>query len=173
MLSFKSSAELFERAKKSVAGGTSSNVRYGESPPLFFERAAGPRLYDVDGNTLIDYVLGNGTAILGHAAPAVIEAVAASLAAGQSIAGQHRGEIVLAERLQKLDSMIADLGKELNTDQAYNKSYDIQRYALEQLYMIPTAGGVSYVCYQPNVKNFGINAAYSIEDVKYVWKTKA
>lgn len=102
MLSFKSSAELFERAKKSVAGGTSSNVRYGELPPLFFERAAGPRLYDVDGNTLIDYVLGNGPAILGHAAPAVIEPVAAALAAGQSIAGQHRGEIVLAERLQKL-----------------------------------------------------------------------
>jgi glutamate-1-semialdehyde 2,1-aminomutase len=35
--------------------------------PLFFERGEGARLYDVDGNVHIDYVLGNGPAILGHA----------------------------------------------------------------------------------------------------------
>jgi glutamate-1-semialdehyde 2,1-aminomutase len=51
---------------------------------------------------MIDYVLGNGPAILGHAAPAVIGPVAASLADGQSIAGQHEGEIRLAERLRQL-----------------------------------------------------------------------
>ena len=101
MLSFDRSATLFESASASVAGGVNSNVRYGESPPLFFTRAEGPRLHDVDGNVLIDYVLGNGPAILGHAAPAVIGPVAASLGNGQSIAGQHRGEIDLALRLKR------------------------------------------------------------------------
>ena len=102
MLSFEKSAALHEEAARSVAGGVNSNVRYGESPPLFFERAEGPRLYDVDGNVLIDYVLGNGPAILGHAAPAVIGPVAASLGTGQSIAGQHGGEIALARRLKEI-----------------------------------------------------------------------
>jgi len=103
MLSFDESAALFEQARASVAGGTSSNVRYAEAPaPLFFERAEGPFLYDVDGNRLIDYVIGNGPAFLGHAAPAVNGPVAASLANGQSIAGQHRGEIRLAEKIKAL-----------------------------------------------------------------------
>jgi glutamate-1-semialdehyde 2,1-aminomutase len=102
MLSFDKSAKLFEAASASVAGGVSSNVRYGEWPPLFFARAEGPRLHDVDGNVLIDYVLGNGPAILGHAAAAVIGPVAASLSNGQSIAGQHQGEIDLAVRLGRL-----------------------------------------------------------------------
>lgn len=103
MLSFGKSAALFETARLSVAGGTSSNVRYAEpTGPLFFIRGQGPRLHDVDGNVLIDYVLGNGPAILGHAAPEVIGPVAASLADGQSIAGQHLGEIRLAELIKTL-----------------------------------------------------------------------
>src|SRR5215470_390453 len=103
MLSFEKSAALLEAATASVAGGVNSNVRYGEAPaPLFFRRGEGSRLYDVDDNVLIDYVLGNGPAMLGHAAPAVIGPVAASLADGQSIAGQHEGEIRLAERIRQL-----------------------------------------------------------------------
>lgn len=103
MLSFERSAAMLQAATASVAGGVNSNVRYGEAPaPLFFRRGEGPRLYDVDGNVLIDYVLGNGPAMLGHAAPAVIGPVAASLADGQSIAGQHEGEIRLAERIKQL-----------------------------------------------------------------------
>jgi len=103
MPSFEKSAALLERARQSVAGGVNSNVRYGEAPaPLFFVRGEGPRLYDVDGNVMIDYVLGNGPAMLGHAAPSVIGPVAASLAKGQSIAGQHEGEVRLAERIRQL-----------------------------------------------------------------------
>jgi glutamate-1-semialdehyde 2,1-aminomutase len=78
-------------------------VRYAETPgPLFFERGEGARLYDVDGNAHIDYVLGNGPAILGHAPKPVIDAVAASLAQGQVYAAQHPRETALAERLCRL-----------------------------------------------------------------------
>src|SRR5258708_11990760 len=103
MRSYAKSIELYERTKKSWAGGVSSNVRYAATPvPLFFKRGEGARLYDVDGNVHIDYVLGNGPAILGHAPKPVLEAVAASLAEGQVYAAQHPRETALAERLCKL-----------------------------------------------------------------------
>ncbi len=100
MRSYAKSIALYERTRKTLAGGVSSNVRYASAPvPLFFERGEGARLYDVDGNVHIDYVLGNGPAILGHAPKPVIDAVAASLAQGQVYAAQHPRETELAERL--------------------------------------------------------------------------
>ena len=103
MRSYAKSIALYERTKKSLAGGVSSNVRYAATPvPLFFARGEGARLYDVDGNVHIDYVLGNGPAILGHAPKPVIEAVAASLAEGQVFAAQNPRETALSERLVKL-----------------------------------------------------------------------
>ena len=100
MRSYAKSIALYERTRKTLAGGVSSNVRYASAPvPLFFERGEGARLYDVDGNVHIDYVLGNGPAILGHAPKPVIDAVTASLAQGQVYAAQHPRETELAERL--------------------------------------------------------------------------
>src|SRR5229473_2260138 len=100
MRNYAKSIALYERTRKHLAGGVSSNVRYASTPvPLFFERGEGVRLYDVDGNIHIDYVLGNGPAILGHAPKPVIDAVARSLTQGQVYAGQHPRETELAERL--------------------------------------------------------------------------
>ncbi len=103
MRSYAKSIALYERTRKHLAGGVSSNVRYASTPvPLFFARGEGARLYDVDGNVHIDYVLGNGPAILGHAPKAVIDAVADSLADGQVFAAQHPRETELSERLCRL-----------------------------------------------------------------------
>ncbi|HEU5096138.1 MAG TPA: aspartate aminotransferase family protein [Reyranella sp.] len=103
MRSYAKSIALYERTKAHLAGGVSSNVRYASTPvPLFFERGEGARLYDVDGNVHIDYVLGNGPAILGHAPKPVCEAVARSLAEGQVFAAQNRRETELSERLCSL-----------------------------------------------------------------------
>src|SRR5918993_1182177 len=103
MRRYDKSIELYERTKRYLAGGVSSNVRYASTPvPLFFARGEGARLYDVDGNVHIDYVLGNGPAILGHAPKPVIDAVARSLADGQVYAAQHPREPELAERLCRL-----------------------------------------------------------------------
>lgn len=100
MRSYEKSIALYERTRKSLAGGVSSNVRYAATPvPLFFARGEGARLFDVDGNVHIDYVLGNGPAILGHAPPKVVAAVAASLGEGQLFAAQNPRETELAERL--------------------------------------------------------------------------
>jgi len=72
MTRYARSEALFEEARSVVAGGVNSNVRYDAAPvPLFFTRAEGAYLYDADGNEFVDYVLGNGPAILGHAPRAV------------------------------------------------------------------------------------------------------
>ncbi len=102
-MTFERSVELHTEALKYLPGGVNSNFRLGGSPvPLFFERGAGARLYDADGNSFIDYALGNGPAILGHAPLPVIRAVADSLAFGQTFADQHPSEIALARRVCEL-----------------------------------------------------------------------
>jgi glutamate-1-semialdehyde 2,1-aminomutase len=103
MRSYAKSIALYEQARRHLAGGVSSNVRYASVPvPLFFARGEGARLHDIDGNVHIDYVLGNGPAILGHAPKPVIEAVAASLVEGQVFAAQNPREEALSARLCRL-----------------------------------------------------------------------
>ncbi len=100
---YQESVRFFEEAKRLAPGGVHSNFRLGMQPvPFFYERAQGARLYDVDGNVYIDYALGMGPAILGHAPRTVVEAVAASLRSGQLYAGQHRAEVELAQEIARL-----------------------------------------------------------------------
>ena len=95
------SVALHEAACGVLPGGVSSNFRLNGTPvPLTFSGGAGACLFDVDGNTYIDYAMGMGATILGHAPAVVTEAVARSLKGGQLFAGQHEGESMLAERLR-------------------------------------------------------------------------
>ncbi len=92
------SIALHRRAEKTLPGGVNSNFRLGGTPvPLFWSSGLGAHVTDADGNDYVDYVLGMGPAILGHRPAAVVEAVAASLSLGQTLAGQHEMEIELAE----------------------------------------------------------------------------
>jgi glutamate-1-semialdehyde 2,1-aminomutase len=84
------SIALHRRAAGIILGGVNSNFRLGMTPvPLFWSSGLGAHVTDVDGNDYIDYVLGMGPAILGHRPARVVEAVAASLSVGQTLAGQH------------------------------------------------------------------------------------
>ncbi|CAN5256878.1 glutamate-1-semialdehyde 2,1-aminomutase [soil metagenome] len=78
------SAELFERAKRSIPGGAGSTARMprnGWKPyPLFIAEGTGSRVTDADGNEYIDYLLGLGPMILGHRNPTVTAAVTAAIA---------------------------------------------------------------------------------------------
>lgn len=91
--------QLYARARRTIAGGVSSDARRAAGTPLFVDHAAGAELWDVDGNRLIDYVLGQGPNILGHAAPAVVKAVSEQVARGVAYAAQHELEFEVAERL--------------------------------------------------------------------------
>ncbi|HEY3751981.1 MAG TPA: glutamate-1-semialdehyde 2,1-aminomutase [Pseudonocardiaceae bacterium] len=96
------SAELADRAARVLAGGVSSDARRLPGGPLFVDHATGAYLWDADGNRYIDYVLGQGPAILGHSAPIVADAVAAQVRRGISYSAGHVAEIELAEMLCRL-----------------------------------------------------------------------
>ena len=103
MSKWQRSYELFKLAEQTLAGGVSSNVRLlGKPHPLFFDRAEGAMLYDVDGNRYIDYVLAQGPMILGHSHPAVLDTVNAAMRKGQLYAGQHEWEITLAQKMVEI-----------------------------------------------------------------------
>ena len=75
----KKSRALFERASRSIPGGAGSSartVKFGWAPyPPFMAQGKGSRLWDVDGNEYVDYLLGLGPMILGHRHPVVTRAV--------------------------------------------------------------------------------------------------
>ncbi|MBB5057919.1 glutamate-1-semialdehyde 2,1-aminomutase [Granulicella aggregans] len=97
------SIAALERSRKTLAGGVSSNVRAGDKPfPLFFDHGAGSRLWDIDGNEYIDYVLGRGPLFLGHTYQAVIDATCKQLQRGQIYAAQHELEYELSERVSRI-----------------------------------------------------------------------
>lgn len=75
---FQQSLSLFARGQGILPGGVSSPVRAFhevESDPVFVERGEGAYLYDVDGNSYVDFINGLGPMILGHGHPAVVEAL--------------------------------------------------------------------------------------------------
>ncbi|MFN3632247.1 aminotransferase class III-fold pyridoxal phosphate-dependent enzyme, partial [Exiguobacterium profundum] len=72
------SQEAFEQARPLMPGGVNSPVRAYKSvgmTPIFAERGEGSRVYDIDGNEYIDYVLSWGPLILGHRDPVVTKAI--------------------------------------------------------------------------------------------------
>ena len=96
------STALFERASRSIPGGVNSPVRAFRAVgrgPLFIKQAAGSTITDADGNKYTDYVGSWGPMILGHAQPAVIEAVSQATANGTSYGAPTELEIELAEEI--------------------------------------------------------------------------
>jgi glutamate-1-semialdehyde 2,1-aminomutase len=100
-----SSDSLFERALRSIPGGVNSPVRaFGAvgGTPVFFERAAGAYLWDVEGKRYIDYVGSWGPMVAGHTHPAVVEAVQEAASRALSFGAPTADEIELAEALCRL-----------------------------------------------------------------------
>lgn len=100
---FPKSAELFARAQNSIAAGVNSGIRKMEAPvPLYFDHGKGSRLFDVDGNEYIDFQIGQGAILYGHAPQGMAEAISAQAFKGTHWAAQSELEIDVAERLQKM-----------------------------------------------------------------------
>ncbi|MBD3288327.1 glutamate-1-semialdehyde 2,1-aminomutase [candidate division KSB1 bacterium] len=99
------SQQLFEKANTYMPGGVNSPVRafksVGNIPP-YIARAIGSRVWDVDGNEYIDYMASWGPMILGHAHPAVIEAIQSAAGNGTSYGANCEAEIQLAEKICQL-----------------------------------------------------------------------
>jgi len=104
-LSFKHSAEAFDRAQDYIPGGVNSPVRAFKSvggTPIFMKSAQGAYITDLDDNRYIDYVGSWGPMILGHAHPKVIQAVREAADQGLSFGAPTLSEVKLAETICEL-----------------------------------------------------------------------
>ena len=99
---YSQSQRAFARASRYMPGGVNSPVRaFGgvDVEPLFIASARGSKVFDIDGNEYIDYVGSWGPMILGHAHPAVIEAVHKAVDKGTSFGAPTLAETELASRI--------------------------------------------------------------------------
>ena len=96
-------AGLVRRAEALFPGGVNSPVRAFGSvgrPPLVLERARGPEVWDADGRRYIDYIGTWGASILGHAHPAVTEAIERAARSGLALGATHPLEVELGETIR-------------------------------------------------------------------------
>jgi glutamate-1-semialdehyde 2,1-aminomutase len=96
------SRALHERAQAVLPNGVTHLGRYMEPHPVYVERAAGARKWDVDGNEYVDYFGGHGALILGHNHPLVMEAVAAQMPKGAHYGASHALEVEWAELVRQM-----------------------------------------------------------------------
>ncbi|HYB66889.1 MAG TPA: glutamate-1-semialdehyde 2,1-aminomutase, partial [Candidatus Acidoferrales bacterium] len=93
------------RASKLIPGGGSSNAQCSptyDPYPLTLSKGAGSRVWDVDGNVYVDYLLGFGPLILGHCHPSVLRAVKAQLENGLQFAMLDELQVKLAEKIHEM-----------------------------------------------------------------------
>ena len=95
---------LFKKAKTLIPGGVNSPVRaFGSvgSTPFFVRKAAGSKVWDEDGNRYIDYVASWGPMILGHAHPAVVDAIRKAARRGTSYGAPTAAEVEMAAAITR------------------------------------------------------------------------
>jgi glutamate-1-semialdehyde 2,1-aminomutase len=96
------SKSLYERAKKVFARGVTHDSRYFEPAPVYCVKAKGSRKWDVDGNEYIDYWMGHGALILGHAHPIITKVAVEQARKGTHLGASHEIEIQWAEKITRL-----------------------------------------------------------------------
>lgn len=99
---FGGSQRLYERALKLFPSGVTHDARYLEPFPIYVDRAAGARKWDVDGNEFVDYWMGHGALLLGHSHPAVVEAVRRQVGLATHPGACHELELEWGEWIQRL-----------------------------------------------------------------------
>jgi glutamate-1-semialdehyde 2,1-aminomutase len=95
-------AALYQRARSCLAGGVGHDLRHFDPVPLYCARGRAGRKWDVDGNEYVDFLMGNGALLLGHADPDVIAAVAEAMALGSHFGNDHPLHVEWAEQVQRM-----------------------------------------------------------------------
>ena len=93
---------MFERAQKITPGGVHSNIRYIDPHPLYFSKARGSRVWDLDGTEYVDCIVNFGACILGHGHPSVLESVKNQLDSGLTCGAETQLSVEVSERLNKM-----------------------------------------------------------------------
>jgi glutamate-1-semialdehyde 2,1-aminomutase len=95
------SREMYERARLALAGGVASSYQLREPWPIYLERGEGARVWDVDGNEMLDFHNGFGSMTQGHAHDAISRAIEKRVRLGTHFAAPTEDAIVVAEELQR------------------------------------------------------------------------
>ena len=99
---FAESRAWYERGKSLFAGGVTHQTRFTSPFPVYVDHAEGPYKYDVQGNEIIDYVMGNGSLLMGHNPPEVTASVQAQSGQGTHLGGATTHEVRYAEAVKAL-----------------------------------------------------------------------
>ena len=95
------SKRMFERARTVLAGGVASSYQLHDPWPIYLSHGRGSRVWDVDGNELIDFHNAFGSMVQGHGHPAIARAVAERLESGTHFAAPTEDAVVVAEELAR------------------------------------------------------------------------
>ncbi len=95
------SGELYERARHTLSGGVASSYQLRDPWPIYLERGEGPRVWDVDGNEMLDFHNGFGSMVPGHANPAIGRAISERYAKGTHFAAPTEDAVVVGEELAR------------------------------------------------------------------------
>ncbi|MBI2843408.1 MAG: glutamate-1-semialdehyde 2,1-aminomutase [Armatimonadetes bacterium] len=101
-MDFERSQSLFNKAQTLIPGGVNSPVRAFKSvggQPVFINSGQGSRMFDVDGNSYVDYVCSWGPLIFGHAHPRIVAAITSAAEKGMTFGASTEAEVVLAEMI--------------------------------------------------------------------------
>ncbi len=96
------SQSLIERAEKVTPGGVHHDSRRHGPYPIYFNKAKGPKVWDVDGNAYIDLWMAHYDAILGHASNSIVRAVQTAASSGLHIGVSLEQEVAVAEKIVQL-----------------------------------------------------------------------
>jgi glutamate-1-semialdehyde 2,1-aminomutase len=99
------SCRLYERARKSLAGGVASAYQERDPWPIYLERGEGSHVWDVDGTERVDFHNAFGSMVQGHAHPAIVAAVRERVALGTHFAAPTEDGVVVAEELSRRFSL--------------------------------------------------------------------
>ena len=154
------SAQWHERAARSIPGAVSSPVRAFQAvggTPRYFTSGRGSRVVDVDGNEYVDLVGSWGPMILGHAHPAVVEAVAHAASQSFSFGAPSVNEVLLAEEILKRVGAIERVRFVSSGTEAVMTALRLARAATGRPLIVKFAG-----CYHGHVDSMLVKAGSGV-----------
>ncbi|RJU80931.1 MAG: glutamate-1-semialdehyde 2,1-aminomutase [Candidatus Poseidoniales archaeon] len=150
------SDSLHKEALNHLVGGVNSPVRAFKSVhgnPIYFEKASGATVTDVDGNNLVDFVQSWGPLIHGHSHPEIIDMVSQKMQNGTSFGAPHIGEIELAKRVKKRFSHMDKVRFVSSGTEAVMSAVRLARGYTGRDYLVKFEG-----CYHGHVDSLMVNS---------------
>jgi glutamate-1-semialdehyde 2,1-aminomutase len=95
------SQEMYERARQTLSGGVASSYQVRDPWPIYLSHGKGPRVWDVDGNVMLDFHNGFGSMVQGHAHPAISKAVQQRVERGTHFAAPTEDGVIVSEELAR------------------------------------------------------------------------